>query len=330
MPEPESGRPEARAPLSRERVLRGALAIADAAGIGALTIRSLARELGVKPMSLYHYVASKDDILDGIVNLVFSEDRATVPRRRLAGGDAPASDLSPSRAEAPPLGHRAPAIASQPRRRDAATPRRDHRHPARGGLLGSYDRSRLRPARRLASTDSRSRRPRCPSNRRPSPTLPDRPASRSPPATTPASSRWRPSTSSSPATTSATSSRSAQRDPRRPHRVDPRQPRTPLPDAIELAATPAPRRHHADPRAAERSDPLTDHHQPHPAPPRRALSRRGRRYGLRLRRARPRIVERTPRLAYSEVLSEHPGSRFALVHAVQLAQGTMVPNSAAS
>jgi AcrR family transcriptional regulator len=60
-------------PLSRERVLRGAVAIADAAGIGALTMRSLATELGVKPMSLYHYVASKDEILDGIVDLVFAE-----------------------------------------------------------------------------------------------------------------------------------------------------------------------------------------------------------------------------------------------------------------
>jgi AcrR family transcriptional regulator len=54
-------------------VLRGALAIADASGTGALTIRSIARELGVKPMSLYHYVAGKDEILDGIVDLVFSE-----------------------------------------------------------------------------------------------------------------------------------------------------------------------------------------------------------------------------------------------------------------
>lgn len=64
---------EGRAPLSRERVLRGAVAVADAAGIGALTMRSLASELGVRPMSLYHYVASKDEILDGLVDLVFSE-----------------------------------------------------------------------------------------------------------------------------------------------------------------------------------------------------------------------------------------------------------------
>jgi AcrR family transcriptional regulator len=62
-----------RAPLSRDRVLRGAVAIADAGGIWSLTIRSLAKELGVKPMSVYHHVANKDEILDGIVDLVFSE-----------------------------------------------------------------------------------------------------------------------------------------------------------------------------------------------------------------------------------------------------------------
>ncbi|MER7133200.1 TetR/AcrR family transcriptional regulator [Streptosporangium saharense] len=61
------------APLSRERVLHGALAVADAGGIGSLTIRSLAQALGVKPMSVYHHVANKDEILDGIVDLVFQE-----------------------------------------------------------------------------------------------------------------------------------------------------------------------------------------------------------------------------------------------------------------
>ena len=64
---------EKRAPLGRERVLRGAVAVADAGGIGALTMRSLARELGVKPMSLYYYVAGKEEILDCIVDLVFGE-----------------------------------------------------------------------------------------------------------------------------------------------------------------------------------------------------------------------------------------------------------------
>lgn len=62
-----------RVPLSRQRVLRGALDLADAGGIGSLTIRSLAHELGVKPMSVYHHVANKEQILDGIVDLVFGE-----------------------------------------------------------------------------------------------------------------------------------------------------------------------------------------------------------------------------------------------------------------
>lgn len=62
-----------RVPLSRERVLQGALDLADVGGIGSLTIRSLARELGVKPMSVYYHVANKEQILDGIVDLVFGE-----------------------------------------------------------------------------------------------------------------------------------------------------------------------------------------------------------------------------------------------------------------
>jgi len=63
----------ARPALTRQRVLECALAVADAGGIGSLTIRSLAAELGVKPMSVYHHVANKEAILDGIVDLVFAE-----------------------------------------------------------------------------------------------------------------------------------------------------------------------------------------------------------------------------------------------------------------
>jgi AcrR family transcriptional regulator len=54
-------------------VLHGAIAIADEKGLAALTMRSLAQELGAKPMSIYHYVANKDEMLDGVVDLVFSE-----------------------------------------------------------------------------------------------------------------------------------------------------------------------------------------------------------------------------------------------------------------
>ena len=69
----DSEAPQARAPLSRERVLDAAVQVADAGGIGSLTIRSLAQALGVKPMSVYHHVANKEQILDGIVDIVFSE-----------------------------------------------------------------------------------------------------------------------------------------------------------------------------------------------------------------------------------------------------------------
>jgi AcrR family transcriptional regulator len=63
----------ARAPLNRERVLRAAVALADRAGIASLSMRKLGQELGVEAMSLYNHVANKEDILDGMVDVVFSE-----------------------------------------------------------------------------------------------------------------------------------------------------------------------------------------------------------------------------------------------------------------
>lgn len=62
-----------RAPLSRERVLRAAVALADESGIEALTMRRLGQALGVEAMSLYKHVANKDDILDGITDLVVGD-----------------------------------------------------------------------------------------------------------------------------------------------------------------------------------------------------------------------------------------------------------------
>lgn len=64
---------EPRIPLNRERVLRAAIGLADEAGVESLTMRKLAKELGVEAMSLYNHVANKDNILDGIVEIVFSE-----------------------------------------------------------------------------------------------------------------------------------------------------------------------------------------------------------------------------------------------------------------
>ena len=62
-----------RPPLSRERVLQAALDLADESGLDTLTMRELGQRLGVEAMSLYNHVANKDDILDGILDLVVSE-----------------------------------------------------------------------------------------------------------------------------------------------------------------------------------------------------------------------------------------------------------------
>jgi AcrR family transcriptional regulator len=62
-----------RAPLSRGRVLRAAVALADEGGVDALSMRRLAQELGVVPMALYKHVSSKDELLDGMVDVVVGE-----------------------------------------------------------------------------------------------------------------------------------------------------------------------------------------------------------------------------------------------------------------
>ncbi|TCC00165.1 TetR family transcriptional regulator [Micromonospora zingiberis] len=62
-----------RAPLSRDRILRAAVALADAAGIESLSMRNLAQELGVVPMALYKHVANKDELLDAMIDLVVGE-----------------------------------------------------------------------------------------------------------------------------------------------------------------------------------------------------------------------------------------------------------------
>lgn len=67
---PGNGR---RAPLSRARVLSAAVALADAIGIDAVSMRRLAQELGVVPMALYKHVANKEQLLDGMVDLVVEE-----------------------------------------------------------------------------------------------------------------------------------------------------------------------------------------------------------------------------------------------------------------
>jgi len=73
LPETPDTRPAPRVPLSRDRVLRAAAAFADENGIETLSMRKLAQAVGVEAMSLYNHVASKEDLLDGMIDLVFSE-----------------------------------------------------------------------------------------------------------------------------------------------------------------------------------------------------------------------------------------------------------------
>ena len=63
----------ARKPLSRERILAGGARLADEQGIDALSMRKLGQALGYEAMSLYNHVANKDDLLDGILDLVLAE-----------------------------------------------------------------------------------------------------------------------------------------------------------------------------------------------------------------------------------------------------------------
>jgi AcrR family transcriptional regulator len=77
-------------PLSRERILLAAIVLADKSGIESLSMRKIAQDLGVQAMSLYNHVANKDDVLDGIVDIVIGEievpdlgvDWKTAMRRR--------------------------------------------------------------------------------------------------------------------------------------------------------------------------------------------------------------------------------------------------------
>ena len=62
-----------RAPLTRERILETAVALADEGGVDAISMRRIARELGVVPMALYKHVADKDELLDGMIDVVVSE-----------------------------------------------------------------------------------------------------------------------------------------------------------------------------------------------------------------------------------------------------------------
>src|SRR6476659_8348844 len=62
-----------RAPLSRERILRTAVALAEQGGVEAASMRKIAQEVGVVPMALYKHVAGKDELLGGMIDVVVGE-----------------------------------------------------------------------------------------------------------------------------------------------------------------------------------------------------------------------------------------------------------------
>ena len=73
----EAATAEPRTPLTRERVLRAAIGLADRDGIEALTMRKLGQELAVDAMAMYRHVRGKDDLLDGVVELIVGEIEQT-------------------------------------------------------------------------------------------------------------------------------------------------------------------------------------------------------------------------------------------------------------
>ena len=87
---PSQARPGSgtRTPLSRERVLRAAVRLADKGGIESVTMRRLADELGAEAMSLYYHVANKDDVLDGIADAIAREINHAAGRAEMPSGTA--------------------------------------------------------------------------------------------------------------------------------------------------------------------------------------------------------------------------------------------------
>ena len=62
-----------RTPLSAERIIHAAAAVADKGGLGAVSMRNVGKELGVEAMSLYHHVRNKDALLDELAEWVFAQ-----------------------------------------------------------------------------------------------------------------------------------------------------------------------------------------------------------------------------------------------------------------
>jgi DNA-binding transcriptional regulator YbjK len=123
--------------LSRTRILRSALELADKEGLEGLSMRKVAQGLGVQAMSLYNHVANKDDLIDGMVELVVGE--MAVPEV----GKAAAGDRCPCGAVTASLGGDGVDVAGECRAADLAIYRCDVGLFTCGGIFAPYGRSCL-------------------------------------------------------------------------------------------------------------------------------------------------------------------------------------------
>ena len=156
-----------REPLTKERILRTAVALADQGGVDSLSMRKVAQELGVVPMALYKHVANKDEMLDGMVDVVVGEidppladaDWKTAIRERVLSARRAllrhpwASQVIESRTNPTPtvIGYMDSMIGilRNGRLLDRPDPPRDARdgQPRAGVLAGAVRRHARRPAR---------------------------------------------------------------------------------------------------------------------------------------------------------------------------------------
>jgi hypothetical protein len=136
---------EPRIPLSKQRVLSAAVALADRTGVGSLSMRKLAQELGVEAMSLYHHITKTTSSTASSTSSARSTCR---PATSSGSGHATEGDLGPRDSPAPPVGHRLDGFAV-PGPGDVATPRRRARNSAKRRFLDRDGRSRVLRARQL-------------------------------------------------------------------------------------------------------------------------------------------------------------------------------------
>jgi AcrR family transcriptional regulator len=136
MPARATASAKAHKPLTRERVLRAAVALADESGIGSLSMRRLGENLDVEAMSLYNHVANKSELLDGMVDIVFGEIhlpdgegewRTAMRERALSCARGPLAS---------PLGDRADGVAHDSGPGNPSPSRRGDREPAGRRVLG--------------------------------------------------------------------------------------------------------------------------------------------------------------------------------------------------